>query len=226
MKQYNTLSHWQACVNLLRHETDPDHRLMAALILRHMAELLHKRRIAWDDGSRLRDCLEQSLRFDPDDRDTYLQLALLHQDAGNDKEYHHWVEQAVKQFPDDPLVLLAAVKTATARKAHKKAAGFAARVLELDPINTKARTVLINAHLAHARKLMRGDKYALAEKELDSAGQLERDNARTGIVEINRGLLALQQRQRDLGGAGCGKASASPAARCWPGCGWRWKRCA
>ncbi|HRZ24494.1 MAG TPA: hypothetical protein P5326_10700, partial [Candidatus Contendobacter sp.] len=83
--------------------------------------------------------------------------------------------------------------------AHKKAAGFAARVLELDPINTKARTVLINAHLAHARKLMRADKYALAEKELDSAGQLERDNARTGIVEINRGLLALQQRQRDLG---------------------------
>ncbi|MCU0807395.1 MAG: hypothetical protein MUC53_05395 [Candidatus Contendobacter sp.] len=195
----NILGHWQACVNLLRHETAPNHRLMAALILRHMAELLHRDKDPWDDGSRLRDCLEQSLRFDPDDRDAYLQLALLHQDVGNDKEYHQWVEQAVKQFPNDPLVLLAAVKTATARKAYKKAAGFAARVLELDPINTKARTVLINAHLAHARKLMRGDKYALAEKELDSAGQLERDNARTGIVEINRGLLALQQRQRDLG---------------------------
>ena len=164
-----------------------------------MAELLHKEDSGWDDGEQMRDCLEQSLRFDPDDRDTYLQLALLHKDAGNDKDYHHWVEQAVKQFPDDPQVLLAAVKTATARKAYKKAAGFAARVLELDPINSKARAVLINAHLAHARKLMRGDKYALAEKELDSAGQLERDNARSGIVEINRGLLALQQRQRDLG---------------------------
>ena len=195
----HTLSHWQACVGLLRHETDPDHRLMAALILRHMAELLHKGDDGWDDGARLRDCLEQSLRFDPDDRDVYLQLALLYKDADNDKEYHQWVEQAVKRFPDDPLVLLAGVKTATARKAHKKAAGFAARVLELDPINSKARTVLINAHLAHARKLMRADKYALAEKELDSAGQLERDNARTGVVEINRGLLALQQRQRDPG---------------------------
>lgn len=195
----NTLSHWQACVNLLRQETKPDHRLMAALILRHMAELLHKGDDGWDDGSRLRDCLEQSLRFDPDDRDTYLQLATLHKNAGNDKDYHQWVEQAVKHFPNDPQVLLAAVKTATARKAHKKAAGFAARVLELDPINSKARTVLINAHLAHARKLMRTDKYALAEKELDSASQLERDNARTGIVEINRGLLALQQHQRDRG---------------------------
>lgn len=194
-----TLGHWQACVDLLRHETDPDHRLMAALILRHMAELLHKGDDGWDDGARLRDCLEQSLRFDPDDRDVYLQLAVLHKNADNDKEYHQWVEEAVKRFPNDPLVLLAAVKTATARKAHKKAAGFAARVLELDPINTKARTVLINAHLAHARKLMRADKYALAEKELDSASRLERDNARTGIVEINRGLLALQQRQRDRG---------------------------
>ena len=194
-----TLGHWQACVALLRHETAPDSRLMAALILRHMAELLNKGDDGWDDGARLRDCLEQSLRFDPDDRDVYLQLAVLHKNADNDKEYHQWVEQAVKRFPDDPLVLLAAVKTATARKAHKKAAGFAARVLELDPINTKARTVLINAHLAHARKLMRADKYALAEKELDSAGQLERDNARTGIVEINRGLLALQQRQREPG---------------------------
>ena len=194
-----TLRDWQGCVDLLRHETDPDSRLMAALILRHMAELLRKGDDGWDDGEQLRDCLEQSLRFDPDDRDAYLQLAILYKEVDNDKEYHQWVEQAVKRFPDDPLVLLAAVKTATARKAHKKAAGFAARVLELDPINTKARTVLINAHLAHARKLMRADKYALAEKELDSAGQLERDNARTGIVEINRGLLALQQRQRDLG---------------------------
>ena len=195
----HTLGHWQACVDLLRHETDPDHQLMAALILRHMAALLHRGDEGWDDGARLRDCLERSLRFDPDDRDVYLQLALLYKDADNDKEYHQWVEQAVKRFPDDPLVLLAGVKTATARKAHKKAAGFAARVLELDPINSKARTVLINAHLAHARKLMRSDKYALAEKELNSASQLERDNARTGVVEINRGLLALQQRQRDPG---------------------------
>ncbi|MFZ1641864.1 MAG: hypothetical protein WAV07_10645, partial [Candidatus Contendobacter sp.] len=195
----NTLGHWQACVNLLRNEPDPDHRLTAALILRHMVELLHKGDDGWDDGSRLRDCLEQSLRFDPDDRDTYLQLAILYKDADNDKEYHHWVEEAVKRFPNDPQVLLAAVKTATARKAYKKAAGFAARVLELDPINSKARAVLINAHMGHARKLMRADKYVLAEKELDSAGQLERDNTHTGIVEINRGLLALQQRQRDLG---------------------------
>ncbi len=196
----DALRAWQACANhALQDTSDPDHSLTAALILRHMAELLEKEDSGWDDGQRLRDCLEQSLRFDPDDRDVYLRLAGLHQEVGNDKDYHHWVEQAVKHFPDDPAALLAAVKTATARKAHKKAASFAARVLELDPINSKARAVLINAHLAHARKQMRAEKYALAEKELNSASQLERDKTRTGVIEINRGLLALQQRQYDRG---------------------------
>ena len=126
-----------------------------------------------------------------------MKLAALHQEAGNNKEYHRWVDQAVKQFPDDPLTLMAAVKTATARKAYKKAAGFATRVLELDPINTQARTVLINSHLAHARKQILAGKYELATKELDSAGALERENARSGVVEIDRGLLAHRQRQRE-----------------------------
>lgn len=63
------------------------------------------------------------------------------------------------------------------------------------PINTKARNILINSRLAHARKQILAGKYALAEKELDSASQLERDNARSGVIELNRGLLARQQGQ-------------------------------
>ena len=143
--------------------------------------------------------LEESLRLDPDDRDSYLKLAALNREAGNDKEYHQWVDRAVRQFPDDAQVLLDAAVTATARKAHKKAAGFAARVLELDPINSKARSILINAHLAHARKQILAGKYALAEKERDRAGQLEGDNARSGVIETNRGLLAFKQQQRERG---------------------------
>lgn len=189
---------WQACVDeWAKDQKNPDHRLMAALVLRHMAELAKREDHGWGDQSDVSEYLEKSLDFDPDDRDTYLKLAALHQEADNDKEYHQWVERAVKQFPNDPLVLMAAVATATARKAYKKAASFAERVLELDPINSKARTVLINAHLSHARKQMIAGKYMLAEKELDSASQLERDNARTGIVEINRGLLAFRQHQQE-----------------------------
>lgn len=187
---------WHTCAELLIKDTgDPDHRLSAALILRHMAELAEQEDLDWGETPQTRAYLEQSLRLDPDDRDVYLKLAKLCQEAGDDKEYHQWVERAAKHFPDDPQVLLAAVETATARKAYKKAAGFAARVLELDPINPKARAILIHSHLAHARKQILAGKYALAEKELDSAGQLERDKARSGVIELNRGLLASRQGQ-------------------------------
>jgi cellulose synthase operon protein C len=187
---------WHTCAEqLIQDAGNPDSRLGAALILRHMAELAEDEDLDWGETPKTRGYLEQSLRLDPDDRDVYLKLAKLCREAGDDKEYHQWVERAVKQFPDEPQVLLAAVETATARKAYKKAAGFAARVLELDPINPKARSILINAHLAHARKQILAGKYALAEKELDSAGRLERDNARSGVVELNRGLLASRQRQ-------------------------------
>lgn len=195
----SVLHHWRSCAELLAQDTaDPDNRLMAALVLRHLARLLAENPPPWFVEARAEDLLADSLQLDPDDRDTYLQLAKLHQDAGNDKEYHQWVERAVKQFPDDPQVLLAAVATATARKAYKKAAGFAARVLELDPINGKARNILINSHLAHARKQILAGKHELATKELDSAAQLERNHARGGVVEINRGLLAFTRHQREF----------------------------
>lgn len=195
------LRSWRGCADLLIKDVgNPDHRLMAALVLRHMAQLAQQDDdLDWDETPKTLAYLEESLRFDPDDRDSYLKLAALNREAGDDKEYHQWVDRAAKQFPDDAQALLDAAVTATARKAHKKAAGFAARVLELDPINSKARSILINAHLAHARKQILAGKYALAEKELDSASQLERDNARSGVVEINRGLLAFKQHQRERG---------------------------
>ena len=195
------LRHWRTCADALAKDTgNPDGRMMAALVLRHMAELAkHDEESFWDDEpSVTARYLEESLQLDPSDRDTYLMLAILHQEAGDDKQYYRWVDQAVKRFPDDPLTLTAAIKTATARKAYKKAAGFAARLLELDPINTPARITLLTSHLAHARKQILAGKYELATRELDRASQLERDNARSGLVEIDRGLLALRQGRHEV----------------------------
>lgn len=191
------LRHWRACADALsKNADDPDNALMAALVLRHMARLVEEDEdVIWGAPPKTVGYLEESLRLDPDDRDTYLQLAKLHRESGDDKGYHRWVERVAERFPDDPKALLAAVETATARKAYKKAAAFAARVLELDPINTKARNISTNSRLAHARKQILAGKYALAEKELDSASQLERDNACSGVIELNRGLLARQQGQ-------------------------------
>ncbi len=193
------LREWQTCVSVLTQDArHPDDRLMIALILRQMAKLSQHEEYFWGDPAKpLAEYLEKSLEFDPDDRDVYLQLATLYREAEDDKAYHAWVERAVKQFPDDPQVLIAAVVTATARKSYKKAAGFAKRVLDLDPINTKARALLINAHLAHARKQLIAGKYPLVEKELNAANQLERDTARTGVIEIHRGLLAFRQVHRE-----------------------------
>ncbi|MFO1431887.1 MAG: hypothetical protein U1F76_17405 [Candidatus Competibacteraceae bacterium] len=194
---------WQNCVNLLRQNRhQADNALAAALILRHMVELRERQapqRIYGPDleQTTILNLLEESLRLDPDDKATYLKLAELTKKSGDTKAYYRWVDKALEQFPDDSQVLLAAVETATQRKAFKKAAGFATRLLQLDPINSKARTVLINSHLSHARKLIQAGKYALAEKELDSAGQLEREGSRSGVVEINRGLLASYLKQKD-----------------------------
>ncbi len=189
--------YWQGCVNLLKQDLhQADNALAAALILRHMVELRGRHAPDWEPTATLR-LLEESLRLDPDDKATYLKLAELTKTSGDTKAYYQWVDKALKQFPEDSQVLLAAVETATQRKAFKKAAGFATKLLELDPINSKARMVLINAHLSHARKLIQAGKYALAEKELDSAGQLEREGSRNGVVEINRGLLASCLNQKD-----------------------------
>lgn len=190
--------HWQACVDLLLQQKDnPDDRLAAALILRHMAELIEHSGLDTPQDMASCEYLEKSLELDPDDQATYLKLAEAHKQAGNIKDYHRWVEQGVQRFPADSQLLLAAVDVASERKAFKKAAGFAARLLELDPINNRARAILINSHLSHARKLIKSGKYALAEKELTNASQLEREGTRRGSVEITRGLLAHLLGQQD-----------------------------
>ena len=200
---HQAVYYWQGGVTLLKQNLhQADNALAAALILRHMVELRERQAPDRVYGPELEqtttlNLLEESLRLDPDDKATYLKLAELTKKSGDSKAYYRWVDKALEQFPEDSQVLLAAVETATQRKAFKKAAGFATRLLELDPINSKARTVLINSHLSHARKLIQAGKYALAEKELDSAGQLERESSRSGVVEINRGLLASYLNQKD-----------------------------
>jgi len=106
------------------------------------------------------------------------------------KAYRKTVDQAVKQFPKDVVLLMAAVEAALANDTFKKAAGLAKRLLAIDPINNRLRMLLVNAHLAHSRKQMSRYHYQLAEKEIGLAQQMERDGYATGIIELFRGLLA------------------------------------
>jgi len=195
---FDAVDAWRYCAHLLTEDrSQPDNPLRAALILRHAANELATQDFDLDPSNTALECLEQSLDLDPDDKASYLRLAKLYKERDNIKKAHYWVEQAAQRFPQDPPILLAAMAAATERKAFKKAVNLAMRLLDLDPVNTKARTVVVESHLAHARKLAKSGKFPQAEKEIDAAASKERVGAHSGVVEIHRGLLAFQQNQLD-----------------------------
>ncbi|KHD07201.1 hypothetical protein PN36_09760 [Candidatus Thiomargarita nelsonii] len=180
--------YWRLCVENLKPSSD--NRLKAALILRHLVELAERTGEIFDDYQVPED-LAESLRLDPDDKASYLKLIQWYNHENDIKNYHKWVETAVKQFPQDSEVLLTAIESSTRKKAFKKAAAFAKALLKVDPINIKARQIARFSHISHARKLIKLGKYELARKELKQGTRFEK-NKNSGIVQINQGLLELQ----------------------------------
>jgi cellulose synthase operon protein C len=187
---------WAAALKELEpHLDDPDKRSEAALIQRHRVGLL--RHIHDDDLARLEGPLQQCIKWNPEDKPSWLELIRLYRDDPESKKsYADWVGKAVAQFPRDVDILLAAVEAASQRKAFKKAAGYAQTVLKIDPVNARARAVLIESHLGHARKQFKAGKYELAAKELDNAGRYERGDP-SPVLRINQACLAYLQGQRD-----------------------------
>jgi len=180
--------YWRLCVENLKQSSD--NRLKAALILRHLVELAERSGEIFDDYQVPED-LAESLRLDPDDKASYLKLIQWYNHENDIKNYHKWVDAAIKQFPQDSEVLLTGIESATRKKAFKKAANFAKALLKVDPINIKARQIARFSHISHARKLIRSGKYELARKELEQGARFEK-NQQSGIVQINQGLLELQ----------------------------------
>ena len=78
---------------------------------------------------------------------------------------------------------------ALAADSFKKAARYAREILALDPINTGARERLVKAHLAHARKQIRGGRLELARKELAEAAAWEPGSGRGGRLSEQRAIL-------------------------------------
>ena len=85
-----------------------------------------------------------------------------------------------------------AIESASARKAFKKAAGFAKKLLSVDPINRPARQRMIELKISHARKQMRAKRPDLASNELAAAGEWERADAPNADLRINQGLVGLR----------------------------------
>ncbi|HEX7440411.1 MAG TPA: hypothetical protein VF319_09965, partial [Caldimonas sp.] len=181
----------------------------AAIVLRRLADEHADHSLDGSLCAHAQDWLAQSLRLDPSDRDTHLRLlrdARLH---GELKHARTQLEAARQQFPGDALVLQEAVEIALASGAFKKAAGLAKQVLQVDPINTRVRTLIGQAHLAHARKLIGTRNLQAARRELDEANDWLRSAGERGLLELLRGFAAepaaagdaaLRQAVADLGG--------------------------
>ena len=182
-------AHWDDCVEHLCDALDKDdNKLRAALIQRRRVTQLKK---TDSDGPReLAGMLRTSIEWDPEFKPAHVEyIELCTHESFSKTEYYDAVEQALQQFPIDVEILLKGVEAAQRKNAFKKAAGYAQRILKVDPINAKAREVLVSSHLSHARKVLKQQKFHLVEKELESAAQYER-GVPSIPLRINRGLLA------------------------------------
>jgi tetratricopeptide (TPR) repeat protein len=196
-------NHWRECAMLLEQGKDEDSRLRAALIYRHMVDLAVRDGVEPSSTICL-DWLERSLALDAEDKSTYLVLLGIYRSLPQksaEKDYKRWLEAAVERFPEDSEVLAEAMGAAVARHSFKKAAGFARTLLRLDPINSTARRVLVNAHLSHARKQIRSERFDLARKEFAQAASMEREGAESGVVQMAQGLAEMLAGQSEQGSA-------------------------
>jgi tetratricopeptide (TPR) repeat protein len=188
---------WTELAQLYRSADDRLSRLSAGVIYRHLAQLSREHSVI--SGGNPREAhiyfLEQSGDVDPDHLPTILTRIAHYRKESLDKEWHRLADEAVAQFPGDSQILLAAMESNVAREAYKKAAGFARRLLSIDPINNGVRRQMIELQVAHARKQMRNKRPDLAAKELALAAEWDRPDAPSALLRIARGLVALRAGQ-------------------------------
>lgn len=161
---------------------DRDGPFKIALILQHIAEFYEM-----DEAV---DWYEKSLEYDPDNREIYLKIIRTHAHQGlKSDDFKEWLEKCLTKFPDDLDFLLLAIKDALHKKAFKKAAQFAERLLKIDPVNTYAKQTLFRCYLAHTRKLLTSKKFHLIEAELKRAQALTLGKRYQGLADLMQGFF-------------------------------------
>jgi len=182
--------YWEKTCSILK---SPENNLAKAIIHRHTSKLLQKSEYEIDGLDEI-DELEKSLHYDPSHKPTHIWL--LNFFRSNKKKHRSLLNRALKYLPEDVDILLIAVEDAIFRNAHKKASTIADKILRIDPINSKARDLIIKAHLNHGRKLMGSSKYGLAEKEFTAALARERAGSRSHCSLVCLSILRLRQKDK------------------------------
>ena len=192
-------AHWDAVAEALSAQLAPDAHLAHAVVLRHLADLaLRHPEVRGELGTDpVADYLERSLAADPDHLPATLALLEQYRTADSPKDWHRTTDRATQRFPGNTVILLHAVDAAVARSAYKKAAGFARRLLALDPINQPVRQRMIELQLAHARKQMRAGRADLAGKALAQAAEWEPPDTPSAPLRIGQALVAMHGDQTE-----------------------------
>ena len=189
---YKAEHYWRQCVTILAKEA-ASNGLKIALILRHVAKQ-HE-----DEIERI-ELLIESLQYDPEDLDSYLQILRYFSQPYEDVEdYKKWLAKTLEKFPQQIEVLTLAIQTATANKAYKKASQYAKKILKIDPLNSFAKQILFTSHLAHARRLIQTKKYHLVEKEIQQADDLNLGKACSTKTQLMRGLFYFASQDKKQG---------------------------
>ena len=186
--------HWDAVAEAMSHQQTPDARLARGVVLRHLADLAKEHPDVGGDlwADAVTDYLERSLEADPDHLPATLTLLERYRNADSPRDWHRATDLAAQRFPGNTAILLHAVDAAVARTAYKKAAGFARRLLTLDPINQPVRQRMIELQLAQARKQMRAGRADLAAKALAQAAEWERPDAPNAPLRIGQALVTIR----------------------------------
>jgi cellulose synthase operon protein C len=184
--------HWDAVVATLSGPPGSEARLAQGVVLRHLADLArrHPKGEVESDCEGVAHYLTRSLEADPDHLPAMLDLIDWSRQTDDVRTWHSLAESAAKRFPASTAVLLHAVDAAAERNAYKKAAGFARRLLQLDPINQSVRERMIELQLAYARKQMRTSRADLAAKALSQAAEWERANTPNPALRIGQALVS------------------------------------
>ncbi len=183
--------HWEQCVRALREEPDAG-GLRSALILRHIADMqMSPDRIL---------SLKRSLEYDPDDKDSYLQILRDYEsDPDSAGDYKTWLNTALQKFPDDIDILTLGLQSSVRHKTYKKATQYGKKILQRDPLHALARELLFSSHLSHARQQMLGKKYHLVVREIDQAEALHLGKSQQLQAQLLRGCLSFATVDKQTG---------------------------
>ncbi len=192
---YDSVFFWDAYLKAIQ-RAGTGTPLEIALVLRYQAELMMR-----DDYSFVSEDIllkyRESLDHDPGDAATWLKAAAFARTSLGDRQHDEVINEALTQLPGNIDILVAAMQAAARRKAFKKAASLADRILAVDPINTCAMNFLVEARLEHGRKLAHQKKWQLAENEFKAADTRVRAVRFRGRNLLCLGMLRLLQKNEE-----------------------------